>query len=469
MVTINGIPVYRALITDEDCGMQKISLVDSPAVMTDFVALAESRQPMMFAVADADKHLVRGVVMRADFPIYRYSKEEGEYYIIYTAEDIRKMAEKYLADNRQNNVNVQHADDIEGVQMVQYFIKDSAAGISPAGFEEIADGSLFAEFHVHNDEIWQQIKDGTYKGFSLEGVFSLQPERDADRVSESVSDLKDNGQEFNLINMTKLQSLKEKIAAAIAEVLIKCGSITTDNGVLYWEGEEDLKVGDAVYVEREGEQVTAEDGEYITADDKTIVVVDGKVSEITDPEAEVAETEEATETEVTADEAKMQRMQALNQRRVELEQSFDEKMMRISEAFRELLGERYYLIEAGETFAIVEEYDEEYVNHAVYRYAITITDEAVTIDEASKTEVVRAWIPKNAEPKVEEEIDETEEGESEEMEQLRSENEQLRAELEQLKKQPLAKPAEQELEASVQQKKMGNKRLDNLARILSAK
>lgn len=466
MVTINGIPVYRALITDEDCGMQKISLVDSPAVMTDFVALAESRQPMMFAVADADKHLVRGVVMRADFPIYRYSKEEGEYYIIYTAEDIRKMAEKYLADNRQNNVNVQHADDIEGVQMVQYFIKDSAAGISPAGFEEIADGSLFAEFHVHNDEIWQQIKDGTYKGFSLEGVFSLQPERDADRVSESVSDLKDNGQEFNLINMTKLQSLKEKIAAAIAEVLIKCGSITTDNGVLYWEGEEDLKAGDAVYVEREGEQVTAEDGEYITANDKTIVVVDGKVSEIKDPEAEVAPEGEETETETEEVSAAEQQFRAMRQ---QFEESFDEKTRRITTAIREVLGEYCYLIEAGEDFAITDEYDEEYNFIGNYRYTISISDEAVTIDEASKTEVVRAWIPKNAEPKVEEEIDETEEGESEEMEQLRSENEQLRAELEQLQKQPLAKPAEQELEASVQQKKMGNKRLDNLARILSAK
>ena len=58
---------------------------------------------------------------------------------------------------------------------------------------------------------------------------------------------------------------------------------------------------------------------------------------------------------------------------------------------------------------------------------------------------------------------------AEEVEQLRSENEQLRAELEQLKKQPLAKPAEQELEASAQPIKTGNKRLDNLARIVGAK
>ena len=37
-VTIDGIPVYDALITDENTGMFKISLVDDPAVMQDFLA-----------------------------------------------------------------------------------------------------------------------------------------------------------------------------------------------------------------------------------------------------------------------------------------------------------------------------------------------------------------------------------------------------------------------------------------------
>lgn len=458
MVTINGIPVYRALLLDDASGMQRISLVDSPAVMTDFVALAEKQRPVMFAVTDADKRLVRGVVMRADFPIYRYSKQDGEYYIIYKAEDIRLMAEKYLADGNQNNVNLMHeaGSDVEGVQMVQYFIKDSENGISPAGFEDITDGSLFAEFHVHNDEVWEQIKDGTYKGFSLEGCFDLQPEQDKQAVKKAVNDLDEKGQKFNN-TMSKLERLKQMITAAF--VSVQCGSVTTDKGVIYWDGDEDLKAGDAVFVDVDGTQQAAEDGDYVTDDKKTIVVVDGKVSEITVPE------EEPTETEVTAGEAKMQRMQALNQRRVELEESFDEKMMRISEAFRALLGDRYYLIEAGENFAIVEQYDEEYINYTVYRYAITITDEAVTIDADSKTEVVRAWVEKGS--KTTETTEET--TNAEEVEQLRSENEQLRAELEQLKKQPLAKPAEQELEASAQPIKTGNKKLDNLARIVTAK
>ena len=108
ITTINGIPVYRATLCSENCGMKKISLVDAPAVRTDFQAFADAEQPMRYAVQDEDRRLVYGVIMRANFPIYRYTKKTGEYYILYDADTIREMAEKYLSDGRQDNVNLQH-------------------------------------------------------------------------------------------------------------------------------------------------------------------------------------------------------------------------------------------------------------------------------------------------------------------------------------------------------------------------
>ena len=184
MVTIGGLPVFDALVSDEDTGMLKISLVDEPAVMTDFLAFDAVRRMQMYSVLDDEKRLVYGVVMRADFPIYRRDERIGEYYIVYKKDTIRKMAEKYLADGFQNQVNVMHSEDVNGVQMVQWFIKDTARGINPESFPEIADGSLFAEFHVLNDEVWEAVKDGTYKGFSLEGVFDCVPENDVDTARE---------------------------------------------------------------------------------------------------------------------------------------------------------------------------------------------------------------------------------------------------------------------------------------------
>ena len=164
IVTIDGIPVYAAVIEGEGEGMLRISLVDAPAVRSDFMKFAEERPVQMFSVADEDKRLVYGVVMRADFPILRVGPAGDEFYMIFKADVIRRMAQKYLAEGRQNEVNLMHVDgsEVEGVEMVQFFIKDTARGVSPEGFDGNADGSLFAEFHVTNDEVWARVKDGTF-------------------------------------------------------------------------------------------------------------------------------------------------------------------------------------------------------------------------------------------------------------------------------------------------------------------
>lgn len=186
MVTIGGLPVFDALVSDEETGMLKISLVDVPAVMTDFLSFEAVRRMQMYSVLDDEKRLVYGVVMRANFPILRRKPRIGECYIVFKPDTIRRMAEKYLAESRQNDVNVMHTTDVDGVQMVQWFIKDTARGINPdpEAFPDVADGSLFAEFHILNDDVWRAVKDGTYRGFSLEGVFDFVPEENVETARE---------------------------------------------------------------------------------------------------------------------------------------------------------------------------------------------------------------------------------------------------------------------------------------------
>jgi hypothetical protein len=42
------------------------------------------------------------------------------------------------------------------------------------GFEDVADGSWFGSFYVENEKVWQSIKSGEYKGFSVEGLFDYE-------------------------------------------------------------------------------------------------------------------------------------------------------------------------------------------------------------------------------------------------------------------------------------------------------
>ena len=64
------------------------------------------------------------------------------------------------------------------------FIKDTNKGINPAGFDDISDGSLFATFKVRNPKVWEYIKNGTFKGFSIEGLFGFE------QVDEETNDEK---------------------------------------------------------------------------------------------------------------------------------------------------------------------------------------------------------------------------------------------------------------------------------------
>lgn len=473
IVTIDSIPVYNAILSDEETGMLKISLVDEPAVMSNFVAFAKEKPVVLFKAVDEEKRLCCGCVMRADFPIYRFSPAMGEYYIIYKADTIRQMAEKYLLENRQNNVNLMHEEgsDVEGVQMVQYYIKDVAKGINPAGFEDIADGSLFAEFHVVNDEVWQSIKEGTYKGFSLEGIFDLEPEQDSKGVEQIVSTLEGR---FSAILNNKNMSKMERIRAALAKALAEFGNITTDKGVLAWDGDEDIKVGDTAYIEdQEGNRTPAEDGEYTTTDNKVIVVAEGKVAEIKDAEAEVDPTPEETpevaeqETEVSAEEneVKAKRQSFFSKVKQAFEDSYEEKERKIMEAIAATLsdGEYAYIAEAGDSYAIINLYTEENWEGKYIKYEISF-DESGNVVLGASEEVELAFVPVNDPNPADNAPSE------EEFNAIKAENESLKAEVEALKSQSMAKAAHEEVvETSTKTVKTGYKGLDRLQRITSAK
>lgn len=281
----NGLPLYKAVFPQEADGILRVSLVDRPAVESDFMFFSKAERVQTYSVADEEKRLVRGVILRADYPIYRIDPCIGEYYIMFDPKEIRELAERYLYDGRQNRVNVMHQanSEVAGVNLRQIFIKDSKNGINPKGFEHIEEGSLFGEYHVTNDAVWEEVKKGTYKGFSVEIVGTIDPE-----VFKA---------------QTKTKNTKMSIKAMFKKFLVKLASVTTDKGILVWDGEEDLKVGDAVMIEGEnGEGAEAPEGDYKLEDGTIIKVAEGKVAEIIAPEADT-EDEAPAEEEMAEEEA----------------------------------------------------------------------------------------------------------------------------------------------------------------------
>lgn len=186
MKTYKGKPIYKAALTEDqnETGMYFISLVDDPAVECDFLAF-EKVQNLNFKVENEEKRIVTGLVMPADRPILRQDYN-GLYYILYDRETINAMAERFLAMGIANNVDTNHNFEVEdGVFLREMYIKDSERGISPVGFEDVEEGSLFATYHILNDEVWDKVKAGEFKGFSLAGIFA---EQEFNAVEDDITD-----------------------------------------------------------------------------------------------------------------------------------------------------------------------------------------------------------------------------------------------------------------------------------------
>lgn len=195
-----GKPIYKAQLTEnpEETGMFIISLVSDPAVETNFLAFSneENTKILNFQVENEEQRIVTGLVMAANRPIIRQDYN-GLYYILYDKETINKMAERFLATGMANNVDQQHNFQVEdGIYLREIYIKDTERGISPKGFENVEDGSLFATYHILNDDVWAKIKNGEFKGFSLAGVFqevemSKQEDLEEQEVLDLIQKLKD--------------------------------------------------------------------------------------------------------------------------------------------------------------------------------------------------------------------------------------------------------------------------------------
>lgn len=124
-----------------------------------------------FNIQNPEQRIVTGPLMIADLPIYRRDQDE-EYYVTFSAAEIKKIVQRFFKKGYQSKVNVEHSTPVDGVFMFESYIIDREKGIMPPkGFEEISNGSWFGSFKVENEKIWEEVKAGTFKGFSVEGLF----------------------------------------------------------------------------------------------------------------------------------------------------------------------------------------------------------------------------------------------------------------------------------------------------------
>lgn len=168
------LPIYKMSISDdEESTVSYVALVDNPATERNWFAFSKE---MKFKV-DEQRRIITGALMVADLPIYRSSDKMGEFYVVFDSHQIEKIVQKFFKQGNTANVNMMHDANkqVEGVYMFESFIVDSRRGIkAPEGFTGITEGSWIGSYKIDNDEVWTSVMNGTFRGYSVEGMFDME-------------------------------------------------------------------------------------------------------------------------------------------------------------------------------------------------------------------------------------------------------------------------------------------------------
>ena len=178
------------LILDEediDAGVEAISIVESPAIESDFVAL--KNQEIKLAEVDKEKKILMGALLIPDKPIYR-NGSEGEYYIFFSKNTIVKASQMFLQNGNQSRSTLEHAQALNGLTLVESWIVEDKAKDKTALYGlDVPVGTWMGSVKVNNEDVWNEyVKTNKVKGFSIEGYFADKMEAPKENVEEQMAE-----------------------------------------------------------------------------------------------------------------------------------------------------------------------------------------------------------------------------------------------------------------------------------------
>jgi len=177
------------LILDEDqeeSGIEAISIVESPAIESDFVAL--KNEEVKLAEISKEKRILLGALLIPNKPIYR-NGSEGDYYIFFSKDTISKASQMYLRNGYQNNSTLEHSKDLKGLTLVEsWIVEDEVQDKSRKYGLNVPVGTWMGAVKVNNEEVWNEyVRTNKVKGFSIEGYFADKMESPKEAVKEDMS------------------------------------------------------------------------------------------------------------------------------------------------------------------------------------------------------------------------------------------------------------------------------------------
>ena len=181
--------IIELILDEEDfeAGVEAISIVESPAIESDFVAL--KNQEIKLAEVDKEKKILMGALLIPNKPIYR-NGSEGEYYIYFSKDTIVKASQMFLQNGKQSNSTLEHSQALNGLTLVESWIVEDKAKDKTALYGlDVPVGTWMGSVKVNNDDVWNEyVKTNKVKGFSIEGYFADKMEAPKEAIEEQMAE-----------------------------------------------------------------------------------------------------------------------------------------------------------------------------------------------------------------------------------------------------------------------------------------
>ena len=163
--------LYELRIEDDTDEVFAISLVESPAIESDFVYF--DKEVVQFAKVDTEQKMLLGPILIPDKKILRVDGEGQPYHVFFTKDTVKKLAQNYLMKKYTDKATIEHDKSVKGVHLVESWVKDGKLDKSNSYGLNLPEGTWVGMFKITDDNIWNDyVKTGKVQGFSIEGLFT---------------------------------------------------------------------------------------------------------------------------------------------------------------------------------------------------------------------------------------------------------------------------------------------------------
>lgn len=150
-------------------GVFAISLVDQPAIEENFVALAA--QDVEFKVVDEERRIVVGFALVPEKRILRLMGGK-KFNIYFTKETVAQAAEDFMKKMMLKKFTTDHEEKVDGITVIEsWVVEDSKHDKSNLYGLGAKGGEWVLMSKIDNNEVWNEVKAGKFKGYSIEARF----------------------------------------------------------------------------------------------------------------------------------------------------------------------------------------------------------------------------------------------------------------------------------------------------------